>query len=231
MGWSSPFFFDEPAALLPNDGALHRVIALQDIVERTVTGLGYDLVEVELAGRGMLRVTIDLPAAQAAAPTAEGGLPPAIRLEDCERVSHQLSHVLEVERIEYARLEVSSPGVDRPLRKPADFERFVGHPVKLRLKAPFQGRKHFEGLLCRDDAETAGRWALEFVPPPPPARRPGSGKPVRSAGQTPKLAAEPTSLREPAAQEGASDEAVTIRRLSFMLDEVERARLVPTVKF
>lgn len=80
---------------------------LLELIEKTVNGTGYDLVDFERADRGLFRVYIDfLPA------DAEKG---NITVEDCEKVSHQLSHVLTVENMNYERLEVSSPGLDRPL--------------------------------------------------------------------------------------------------------------------
>lgn len=111
----------------------------QAAVERTVTGLGYDLVDIERSAGGLLRVTIDrLPGD----PSGE-----FVTVDDCEKVTRQLQHVLEVEGCEYARLEVSSPGLDRPLKKPADYARFAGAQVELTLKLPFQGRKKYRGQL------------------------------------------------------------------------------------
>ena len=149
-------------------------------IENTVTGLGYDLVDVERAAHGLLRVTIDLAPAAAGAsgavaePTvpvpatapaasedaADEALPPAgITVEDCERVTRQLQLALEVEGLAYERLEVSSPGLDRPLRRESDFQRFAGAEVKLTLKLPFQGRKHWVGVLQRRE----GGWQLELT--------------------------------------------------------------------
>ena len=89
------------------------------LIEKTVTGMGYELVELELGARGLLRVFIDtLPA---------HGRP--VMVEDCEKVTHQLLHVLTVENVNYERLEVSSPGLDRPLKKLSDYERFAGQEV------------------------------------------------------------------------------------------------------
>jgi ribosome maturation factor RimP len=121
-------------------------------IERTVTGLGYDLVDVERAARGLLRVTIDrvpghaYPARDAAEP---GALDTGefVTVEDCERVTRQLQYALEVDGVEYARLEVSSPGLDRPLKRESDFHRFAGQAAEITLKLPFQGRKHWKGLL------------------------------------------------------------------------------------
>jgi ribosome maturation factor RimP len=77
---------------------------------------------------------------------------------DCEQVTRQLQYVLEVEGADYARLEVSSPGLDRPLRNEADYTRFAGAKVRITLREPFAGRKHYEGLLVRAEAG----WQLQF---------------------------------------------------------------------
>jgi ribosome maturation factor RimP len=99
----------------------------QSAVERTVTGLGYDLVDAEKSAGGLLRVFIDhLPPGQV------DHLPPStafITVDDCEKVTRQLQHVLEVEGCAYERLEVSSPGLDRPLKKAADYARFAGEQI------------------------------------------------------------------------------------------------------
>jgi ribosome maturation factor RimP len=79
-----------------------------------------------------------------------------IVVEDCEKVTRQLQHVLEVEGCAYERLEVSSPGLDRPLKKPADYQRFAGQEIELSLKLAFQGRKHYRGVL---EAQPEG-WRL-----------------------------------------------------------------------
>jgi ribosome maturation factor RimP len=123
----------------------------QTVVENTVTGLGYELVDCERSPKGLLRVYIDRVAND---PAGE-----FIVVEDCEKVTRQLQHVLEVEGCAYERLEVSSPGLDRPLKKPADFERFAGQEIDLSLKLAFQGRKHFKGTL-----EALGdAWRLVFL--------------------------------------------------------------------
>lgn len=106
---------------------------LQTLIEPTVTGLGYELVAIEWVGRGLLRLYIDKP----------GG----VDLEDCSRVSHQLTRLLTVENIAYDRLEVSSPGLDRPLVKAADFVRFAGERARLKLRVPVEGRRKFVGML------------------------------------------------------------------------------------
>ena len=110
---------------------------LREMLEPVVGMLGYELVGIEyLQGAGgLLRVYIDAPA--------------GITIEDCERVSRQISAVLDVEdpiRGRY-RLEVSSPGLDRPLFTAEHFRRFAGSVVKVRLSVPMQGRRNFTGLL------------------------------------------------------------------------------------
>jgi ribosome maturation factor RimP len=123
----------------------------QRAVQGTVTGLGYDLVDAQRSAGGMLRVFIDKPFAPAAGQhAAPPGRPTAeafITVEDCEKVTRQLQHVLEVEACDYQRLEVSSPGLDRPLRKAADFERFTGEQIDLTLKVALKGRKKYRGEL------------------------------------------------------------------------------------
>ena len=111
---------------------------LRSLIEPAVTALGYELVGVEYSsgGRGgLLRVYIDRP---------EG-----ITLDDCQAVSHQVSGVLDVEDPisgQYS-LEVSSPGLDRPLFRDADFERFAGHRVRVQTSSPVGGRRKFKGTL------------------------------------------------------------------------------------
>ncbi|MDX9706349.1 MAG: ribosome maturation factor RimP [Azospira sp.] len=110
---------------------------LHELIEKTVVGLGYDLVDLEMSPRArVLRVFIDKP-------ENERG----VNIDDCVAVSNQLSRVLTVENIDYDRLEVSSPGLDRPLKKAADYERFAGSEVHLKLRVPVAGRRNFNGVL------------------------------------------------------------------------------------
>ena len=128
---------------------------LAQLIETTVTGMGYEVVDFEMAGRGLLRVFIDFPM------RAEGEQP-AITVDDCEKVTHQLLHVLTVENADYERLEVSSPGLDRPLKKAADYQRFAGHEVQVKLRMPVPGipnRKTFQGVLQAPEGE---QLKLEF---------------------------------------------------------------------
>ena len=120
---------------------------LSELLERTVPGMGYEMVDVDFSPSGRLvRVFIDKP----------GG----VDVEDCAQVSNHLTHLFAVEGIEYERLEVSSPGLDRPLRKAGDFARFVGHKADVRMRTPdATGRRRFVGVLR--GAED-GRVAMEF---------------------------------------------------------------------
>ena len=131
----------------------------QSAVETTVTGLGYDLVDTERSPGGLLRVYIDRVAAD---PNGQ-----FITVDDCEKVTRQLQHVLEVEGCAYERLEVSSPGLDRPLKRAIDYTRFSGMEIDLTLKMPFQGRKKYRGLLQPRIADApevgADDWRLVFT--------------------------------------------------------------------
>jgi ribosome maturation factor RimP len=129
----------------------------QAAVETTVTGLGYELVDCERsASGGTLRVTIDKL-------SAEAGASELIDVEDCEKVTRQLQYVLEVEGLEYSRLEVSSPGLDRPLKKATHYARFAGQEIDITLKLPFQGRKKYRGVVsAQPDATDDQAWRLVF---------------------------------------------------------------------
>ena len=122
-------------------------LSLENVVQPVVAGMGYELVDVQASNGGrLLRLFIDKP----------GG----VGLEDCAAVSRQLSRVFEVEGIDYERLEVSSPGLDRPLRKGADFARFVGQKAEVRMRTPdATGRRRFVGVLRGAEA---GRVSLEL---------------------------------------------------------------------
>ena len=120
---------------------------LAGLIEQTVVGLGYELVDFETSPRArLLRVFIDRPAVDAA--TDRSG----ITVEDCASVSSQLTRLFLVENIDYDRLEVSSPGMDRPLKKPEDFVRFAGQEVQLKLRIPEGVQRNFSGTIlgCSD---------------------------------------------------------------------------------
>ena len=179
-------------------------MALQDVVEQTVSGLGCELVEIERSAGGLLRITIDLPWNG-----RKDGAEQFVTVEDCEKVTRQLQYVLEVEGVEYKRLEVSSPGIDRPLKKESDFERFAGEMVDITLKKPMgeaaegkvnANRKKFRGTL--EKAE--GGWQIVWSDAP-------EEKPGRKISKK----------REPA----------PLQALGFTLDEIKEARLASIVDF
>lgn len=191
------------------------------VVETTVTGLGYELVDCERSSQGLLRVYIDRLPGQAYDLPGD-----VVTVDDCEKVTRQLQYALETVDADYARLEVSSPGVDRPLITPAHFARFVGEDVAITLKVPFQGRKKFSGVLCESqDADAAAieagqAWGLVL-------KAPDADKPLS------KTAAKKLAKRQ------ADNEAKGVVQpeqemdevLGFTLDEIREARLVPQVSF
>jgi len=197
----------------------NRHVALQQTVEQTVAGLGYDLVEIERSAGGLLRVTIDLPWTDPKSVNAAAGAPePFVTVEDCEKVTRQLQFALEVDGADYKRLEVSSPGIDRPLRNEQDFERFVGEVIDITLKAPMgaaaggqvaANRKKFRGTLERvAGADGSHGWQIVWSQEP-------EGRPAPKPGQ--KI----SKKRAPA----------LMQALGFALDELREARLAPIVDF
>jgi len=186
-------------------------VALQDIVEKTVTGFGYDLVEIERSAGGLLRVTIDIPWVP--------GVEQFVNVEDCEKVTRQLQFALEVDGVEYKRLEVSSPGIDRPLRHQRDFERFEGSVIDITLKAAMgaaadgqvnANRKKFRGTLERvaagdaTDAAAVPRWQIVW-------------------------SEEPEVL--PGRKVSKKKAPAPLQALGFTLDEIKEARLASIVDF
>jgi len=199
------------------------VAGFRSIVERTVSAMGYEVIEVEMAQRGLLRVFIDSPA--------------GIRMEDCERVSHQLSHVFAVEDFDYQRLEVSSPGVDRPLRHQADFVRFAGEQVTLKLRMAFKGRRNFEGTLTVEPDGQFGLVLIDEAERQAAAQSAGKARSKVSGriAAARKAAARKTAVGKESVEAGVAgpgESGDPVReKLVFSLDEVERARLVPKLKF
>jgi ribosome maturation factor RimP len=124
---------------------MHRNLnQMWDLLEPVVTGMGYELVEIEYnpsTRHGVLRLYID----------HEDG----IQLEDCTDVSHQVSALLDVEDLipGHYNLEVSSPGMDRPLRGIKDYQRFTGEIVNIKTGMAIDGRRNFKGRLCGVEGE------------------------------------------------------------------------------
>ena len=176
---------------------------MQTLVVQTIEGMGFELVELERSAGGTIRVTIDHP-------WQEGHEERFILVEDCERVTRQLQYALDVEGLEYKRLEVSSPGIDRPLRNEIDFKRFTGQIVDIVLKQAIGAegagvvsgnRKKFRGLL--QPAQGEG-WQIQW-----------RDEPVSKPGQR------PSTKRNQA----------PIQVLRFVRDELREARLAPIVNF
>jgi ribosome maturation factor RimP len=131
MGWAQPIFFWGLASLARDR---FDMTTLTELLERTLPGLGYELVDVELSPKArQVRVFIDKP----------GG----VDVEDCASVSNHLTRLFAVENIDYERLEVSSPGLDRPLVKAADYVRFAGQEVQVKLREPIDGARKLKGTL------------------------------------------------------------------------------------
>ena len=186
------------------------------MIEQIVTGFGYDLVEIERSAGGLLRVTIDFPWTAGTAKAEEK----LINVEDCEKVTRQLQFALEVDGADYKRLEVSSPGIDRPLRHAKDFERFLGEEIDITLKAPIglaaagqvtATRKKFRGTLeLAEHSEASAKevdaavWQIVW-----------SEAPVAKPG------ARISKKRPPA----------PVQALGFRLEELRDARLAPIVNF
>ena len=179
-------------------------MALQETVEQIVSGLGYDTVEIDRSAGGLLRITIDLP-------WSADQKVQYIQVEDCEKVTRQLQFTLEVEGIEYKRLEVSSPGIDRLIRSQAEFDRFEGEIVDLTFKAPLganagglvvANRKKFRGTLEKSDDSTG--WQISWADEPK----------VKPGQKVSKSKAPPP-----------------VQVLKFTWDELREVRLAPIVDF
>ncbi len=133
-------------------GQIAAVGQIEQIVESTALGLGYELVDCEVGQGGRaLRIYIDKPGHVPLPGRSDG-----VSIEDCELLSRQLGRVLTVEGIDYDRLEVSSPGLDRVLKKPEEFRRFEGWRAEIRLRIAEQGRRRFTGMLRGASAAAFG---------------------------------------------------------------------------
>jgi len=203
------------------------------MIEPVLGSMGYELVDVEFGAGGLLRIVIDVV-----------GGSRHVQVEDCEKVSHQVGRLFMVEEVDYDRLEVSSPGLDRPLKKPSDFVRFAGEKVTLRMRQPIDGRRHFTGVLRREDDQSdaaSGRWVLFWSDEPAaaPVRKGakaggGGSKGARTGRSGKGVAKAGVAARggKAAAAGGAgTEEEPQGQRLEFSLDQIEKARLVPKLAF
>ena len=176
---------------------------LLTLVEQTVEGMGFEFVDLEHLPRGLLRVTMDSP---------EG-----VGVDDCEQVSNQLTYLFTVENVDYERLEVSSPGVERPLKRVRDWERYIGKLVHVELFAPLMaegfpeaGRRKLDGRIQAvhtQDSQTT----IDFLFT--------DEKPAKAA-------------RERIAQKrGKKAAAIEPVAVSFTIDQVDRAHLIAELNF
>jgi ribosome maturation factor RimP len=179
--------------VLKDLGPMAASVGLQDIVAASVSGLGYELVDFELSARGLMRVFIDKPN--------------GIGVEDCASVSNHLTRVFVVENIDFERLEVSSPGLDRPLKSLANFQQYVGSAVKVRLNAMVDGRKRFDGVIEALEGATIVFGLIEDGSTLRPASR-------QKRVNGPKRNAEPSSAAE---------------RIRVPLESIDKARLIPDI--
>ncbi len=162
------------------------------VVATAVHGLGYELVDFERGTHGTMCVYIDKP--------------DGISVEDCADVSNHLTRLFVVELIDYERLEVSSPGLDRPLKTLADFQRFSEVPVRVRLNALVDNRKRFDGVVESVEGDRIVFRLLDEAE---------SAKP-RAAS------------RVGAKKKAVVDTGVTVK-ITVALAEIERARLIPEI--
>ena len=180
---------------------------IAELIESTVTGLGFEFVDYEKLPRGLLRVTIDSE--------TDGG----ITVDDCEMVSDQITHLFTVEGVDYERLEVSSPGVDRPLKRARDWQRFLGKPVHVELYEPMKaegfpeaGRRKLEGRALEvtgDGPEAQIRFSFEELHI---ARTPADAARAKKPGKKAVVAPEPVVV-------------------VFDLADVDRANLIAELDF
>ncbi|QJC56406.1 Ribosome maturation factor RimP [Polaromonas vacuolata] len=185
-------------------------MALHDTIEQTVTGLGYDLVDIERTTGGLLRVTIDMPYVKEAEQF--------INAEDCEKITRQLQFVLEVEGTEYSRLEVSSPGIDRPLRTEKDFDRFAGELIDITLKYAV-GIEASAGTTVSANQKKF-RGTLEH-----------GQTPAEGAATIWQIVWSDEIITKPGQKIGKNRVLPPLQALGFTLDEVAQARLAPVVDF
>ena len=117
---------------------IRTLMQLSELIEETVAGLGFELVDFETSPRArLLRIFIDRPE----------GSELRVTIDDCAAVSSQMSRVFAVENVDYDRLEVSSPGMDRPLIRVADYQRFAGAEVQVKLRIAMGNQRNFSGVL------------------------------------------------------------------------------------
>jgi ribosome maturation factor RimP len=172
---------------------------VQTIVGSTVEGLGYELVDIEQTARGLLRIFIDKPA--------------GISVEDCAIVSNHLTRLFTVEGIDFERLEISSPGLDRPLKNIASFQRFAGRSAKVKLNTMIEGRRRFEGVI---EAIVGNEIAFSIL----------EDEPKTVSRITPKTKSKAVAGAKTGAAKSPQTETKLLR---VPIENIDRARLIPEV--
>jgi ribosome maturation factor RimP len=175
-----------------------RLANLEKIVDDALRSFSLELVEIERAPRGLLRVFIDRPEGKG-----------FVTVEDCSKVSNQLSHALTVENVEYERLEISSPGLDRVLKTAKDFWRFRGQPVRVRLNTMVESRKRFDGMVSSVEEDEVTFLIADGGEPTKSVRK--SGKSIKAADKA-------------ASVESGGEKTVCVK-----LGQIEKARLIPQI--
>ena len=187
------------------------------IVKTAVSALGFELVDFERGG-GMFKVYIDKP---------EG-----ITVEDCAAVSNQLTRVFLVESIDFERLEVSSPGLDRPLKTSADFARFIGVRAKVRLHQAVDARKRFDGVVLVVEGDRI-TFDLSDEPAEVSVAKSKGGKKVSKAVSESTVGKSKIKvgaiIPSGKAGEWVADKLVTEKKITVTLSDIERARLIPDI--
>lgn len=168
-------------------------LAVPDIVAASVAGLGYELVDFEHSARGLMRVFIDKPT--------------GIGVEDCANVSNHLTRVFTVEEVEFERLEVSSPGLDRALKSLANYQQYLGQAVKVRLNALVDGRKRFDGVIEAVEGETIVFALIEGEAAPKPAKGTKKLLKPRQAGSV----------------------AENVKLIRVPIESIDKTRLIPDI--
>lgn len=203
MGIAPIFFW-----IFSTNGYMQKSTAeITRIVEETVQGLGYEFVDFERLPRGLMRITIDSQ--------AEGG----VGVDDCETVSNQITALFTVEGIDYERLEVASPGVERPLKRASEWGRFVGRPAHVELYEPMKaegfpeaGRRKLDGIILGIEGEPGNEVILFSFEELDIARTPSQAAKSRQSGKAAKPKADPV-------------------RVTFGINDVDRANLIAELDF
>lgn len=179
---------------------------IESIVASAVTGLGYELVDLERTARGLVRVFIDKPA--------------GISVEDCASVSNHLTRVFAVEDFEFERLEVSSPGLDRPLKTLDAFSRFRGCAVKVKLNAMVDGRRKFEGEIDRVESDGIVFRLIEAAT----ASKAAAGAKVPAKASASVVKSKAANIKSKAAHAAQETKLICVP-----LGNIDRARLIPDI--